>query len=98
MYYFIANRCADQLEVEQQFAPVEDSSDSSVSWLACAYPNGSCFFPPHISWDEGRVSSRSAAASAAAAGPGLGTETHAQGGIKHAGRERDSNSNHWQKR
>ncbi|CAE7288265.1 unnamed protein product [Symbiodinium pilosum] len=29
MYYFIANRCADQLEVEQQFAPVEDSSDSS---------------------------------------------------------------------
>lgn len=29
MYYFIANRCADNLEVEQQFAPVDDSSDSS---------------------------------------------------------------------
>ena len=28
MYYFIANRCADNLEVEQQFAPVDDSSDS----------------------------------------------------------------------
>ena len=33
MYYFIANRCADNLEVEQQFAPVDDSSDSSDSLL-----------------------------------------------------------------